>query len=51
MINFKRHRFPGIIIIKAVRWYLRYKLSLSDITELLMERNVNLSRETVREWV
>ncbi len=35
----------------AVRWYLRYKLSLGDITELLLERGVNVSRETIREWV
>jgi putative transposase len=39
------------IIIMAVRWYLRYKLSLADITELLLERGVNVSREAVREWV
>jgi putative transposase len=51
MINFKGHRFPATIIIMAVRWYLRYKLSLADITELLLERNINVSREAVREWV
>ena len=50
-LNFKGHRFPGAIIIMAVRWYLRYKLSLGDITELLLERGVNVSRETIREWV
>jgi len=51
MINFKGHRFPAAIIIMAVRWYLKYKLSLADITELLLERGVNVSREAVREWV
>ena len=51
MLDFKRHRFPGEIIIMAVRWYLRYRLSLEDVTELLLERGVNVSREAVREWV
>jgi len=51
MISFKRHRFPKDIIITAVRWYLRYKLSFSDVSELLLERGVNVSREAIREWV
>ncbi len=51
MLDFSRHRFPGEIIIMAVRWYLRYRLSLEDVTELLLERGVNVSREAVREWV
>ena len=51
MLDFTRHRFPGEIIIMAVRWYLRYRLSLEDVTELLLERGVNVSREAVREWV
>jgi len=51
MLNFKGHRFPPTIIIMAVRWYLRYKLSLGDISELLLERNINVSREAIRSWV
>jgi len=50
-LYFKRHRFPGEIIVCAVRWYLRYKLYLEDISELLLERGVNVSREAIREWV
>ena len=51
MISFKRHRFPKDIITTAVRWYLRYKLSFSDVSEFLLERGVNVSREAIREWV
>ncbi|MBU3916214.1 IS6 family transposase [bacterium] len=51
MISFERHRFPKDIIINAVRWYLKYKLSFSDVSELLLERGVNVSREAIREWV
>jgi transposase-like protein len=43
-LNFKRDRYPGDIIIMTVRWYLRYKLSLEDIIELLMERGIEVSR-------
>jgi len=51
MISFKRHRFPKDVITTAVCWYLRYKLSFSDVSELLLERGVNVSREAIREWV
>ncbi len=34
----------------SVRWYLRYKLSLKDVSELLLERGVNVSRETIHKW-
>ncbi|MBK3816607.1 IS6 family transposase, partial [Burkholderia sp. R-69608] len=45
-----RHRFPGAVISCAVRWYLRFQLSLRDIEELLFERGVIVSYETVRRW-
>ncbi|MBI0330290.1 IS6 family transposase [Burkholderia plantarii] len=42
------HRFPAAIISQAVRWYLRFQLSLRDIEELLFERGVIVSYETIR---
>jgi putative transposase len=33
-----------------VRWYFRFQLSLRDIEELLFERGVIVSHETVRRW-
>ena len=44
------HRFPAAVISCAVRWYFRFPLSLSDIEELLFERGVIVSYETVRRW-
>ena len=44
------HRFPAAIISCAVRWYFRFQLSLRDIEELLFERGVIVSYETVRRW-
>ena len=44
------HRFPAAVINCAVRWYFRFQLSLRDIEELLFERGVIVSYETVRRW-
>ena len=47
---YHRHRFPGAVISCAVRWYFRFQLSLRDIEELLLERGVVVSYETIRRW-
>ncbi|MGF6293133.1 transposase-like protein [Paraburkholderia youngii] len=44
------HRFPAAIISLAVRWYFRFQFSLRDIEELLFERGVVVSYETIRRW-
>jgi putative transposase len=44
------HRFPAVVISYAVRWYFRFQLSLRDIEELLFERGIVVSYETVRRW-
>ncbi|MDH6147318.1 MULTISPECIES: IS6 family transposase [Paraburkholderia] len=44
------HRFPASIISHAVRWYFRFQLSLRDIEELLFERGVVVSHESIRRW-
>jgi putative transposase len=44
------HRFPAAVISCAVRWYFRFHLSLRDIEELLFERGIVVSYETVRRW-
>ena len=45
------HRFPREVIAHAVRLYLRFALSFRDVEELLAERGVTVSYETVRRWV
>jgi IS6 family transposase len=45
-----RQSEPGIILC-AVRWYLRYSLSLRDVEELLIERGVGADHTTVWRWV
>jgi len=44
---FAGHRWPQEVIITAVRWYLRYRLSAADVRALLAERGVDISARTV----
>ena len=50
-ISYRRHRFPASIIRHAVWLYLRFTLSYRDVEELLAERGLDVSYETVRSWV
>lgn len=49
-ISYKRHRFPPQIIAHAVWLYFRFPLSLRLVEELLLERGIVVSYETVRVW-
>ncbi len=49
-ISFKRHRFPPVIIQHAVWLYARLTLSFGNVGELLAERGIDVSNETVRRW-
>src|ERR1700676_1205708 len=50
-ISFARHQFPPAIIRHAVWLYVRFTLSYRDVEELLAERGLDISYETVRRWV
>src|SRR3954471_22027175 len=49
--NYRRHRFPCLVIQHAVWLYLRFTLSYRDAEELLAERGLDVSYETIRRWV
>ena len=51
MPRLKGFRFPRDIISYAVWAYHRFALSCADVEDLLAERGVIVSRETVRNWV
>jgi transposase-like protein len=51
LLSYRRHRFPPPIIQHAIWLYLRFTLSYRDVEELLAERGLDLSYETVRRWV
>jgi transposase-like protein len=48
---FKWRQSEPEIILCAVRWYLRYSLSLRNVEELLAERGLSVDHTTVWRWV
>ena len=48
---FKWRQTEPVLILSAVRWYLRYSLSLRDVEELLKERGLETDHTTVWRWV
>jgi transposase-like protein len=48
---FKWRQTEAGLILCAVRWYLRYSLSLRDVEELLEERGLYVDHTTVWRWV
>jgi hypothetical protein len=50
-LSYRRHRFPASIIQHAIWLYLRFTLSYRNLEDLLAERGLDISYETVRRWV
>ena len=48
--SYYRHRFPSEIISYAVWLYHRFCLSFREMEELLAERDITVTYETVRKW-
>ena len=48
---FKWRQTEPALILCAVRWYLRYSLSLRDVEELLEERGLEADHTTIWRWV
>ncbi len=51
LISYSRHQFPPVVIQHAVWLYLRFTLSYRDVEDLLAERGLDISYETIRRWV
>ena len=50
-ISYAGYRFPPVIIQQAIWLYVRFSLSFRDVEDLLAERGILVSYETVRRWV
>jgi hypothetical protein len=50
-ISYKGYRFPPEIIQQAIWLYVRFTLSFRDVEDLVAERGIMVSYETVRRWV
>jgi putative transposase len=48
--HYIRHRFPPEIISHAVWLYYRFSLSFRDVDDLLAERGLHVTYETIRQW-
>ncbi len=48
--SYKRHRFPSTVIQYAVWLYFRFTLSFRDVEEMLAQRGIEASYETIRCW-
>jgi putative transposase len=51
LLSYRGHRFPAPIIQHAIWLYIRFTLSYRDVEELLAERGLDVSYETIRRWV
>ncbi len=47
---FNGRHFDREVIVLCVRWYLRYKLSLRDLVEMMAERGLSLASTTYMPW-
>ena len=49
-LSYRCHRFPSIVIQQAVWLYFRFALSYRNVEDMLAERGIDVSYETVRRW-
>ena len=49
--SYRGYHFPADVIQRTVWMYLRFTLSYRDVDDLLAERGIQVSYETVRRWV
>lgn len=49
-VSYQRHRFPSEIISHAMWLYHRFCLRFREVEELLAERGITGTYETVRQW-
>ena len=49
--NYKGYRVPKVLIGYAVRYYLRYKLSLRDVRDIMFDRGLEVSHQSISDWI
>ncbi len=50
-VSYARHQFPPSIVQRAVWLYFRFPLSFRDVEYLLAEHGIDVSYETIRQWI
>ena len=49
-LSYHRRRYPSIVIQQAIWFYFRFSMSYRDVEDMLAERGIDVSYETVRRW-
>ena len=49
-VSYKGHRYPAEVIAHCVWLYFRFPLSYREVEELMLQRGVIVSYETIRRW-
>ena len=49
-LSYQGYRFPPDIIAHAVWLYFRFSLSFRDVEDLLAQRGITVTYETIRRW-
>src|SRR6185437_10239964 len=49
-LSYRQHRYPGEVIAHCVRLYYRFPLSYRAVEELMFERGLIVSYESIRRW-
>ena len=49
-LSYHRYRCPSMVIQQAIWLYFRFALSYRDVEDMLAERGIEVSYETVRRW-
>ena len=49
--NYKGYRVPKILIGYAVKYYFRYKLSLRDVQDIMWDRGLSVSHQSISNWI
>ena len=48
---FKWRHYPGEVILRCVRWYLRYPISYLHMSEMMRERGLEIDPSCIWRWV
>ena len=48
--RFNRLQYPTDIVMLAVFYYIKYKLSYRDVSEIFLERGFQICHEEIRRW-
>ena len=49
-LKYKHFRFPIVVISQAIYLYNRFSLSYRDVSDLLLERGIEVSHQTIKDW-